>query len=123
MRTRTSPCLAPADTGHGAADDGPVMENVSFRLAPGTKPDDFLSAARAIQSWLLTQPGFVSRRLTQGTDGTWTDLVEWRSLAQATAAGEAIMALPEAQPMMRSIDPASVALRHDRLVLHDPTLP
>jgi hypothetical protein len=95
----------------------PVTEIVTFRLAPGVTEAAFLAAARGTEAFVAAAPGFVSRRLSRGGDGTWTDHVEWASMPQAMAASEALMADPAALPFLQAIDPASIAMRHETLVL------
>lgn len=107
--------LAPADAAR-AGGDGPVLEVVTFRLVAGTTKDQFLAAARATESPLHRQPGFVSRRLTLAEDGTWTDLVTWASLPQAHQAAQVMMAEPAFQPFMAMIDMGSVQMRHDQIL-------
>lgn len=108
-------CLAAPDALR-AAGDGPVMEVVTFRLLPGVAPADFLTAAAATEPPLRRMHGFRARRLVQGADGVWTDLVEWDSLALAHAAAGAVMADPAFAPFMAAIDGATVAMRHDRIL-------
>jgi hypothetical protein len=95
----------------------PILEFAQFRLIPGADPAALTTAARAMGPWLAARPGYLARQLVQGPDGTWTDVVHWQSAEHAHAAGEALMQSPEAAPMMALIDPASVVLRHDSLVL------
>ncbi len=94
-----------------------TLEFVTFRLLPGTDDDAFLAAARATEALVRRQPGFVSRRLSRGADGTWTDTVEWRSLAEARQAAQAVMADAAFAPFMARIDSASAAMRHETLAL------
>ena len=108
--------LAPADAARGA-DAGPVTEIVTFRLAADISEEAFLTAARATGPLLAAEPGFVSRRLSRGEDGTWTDHVAWTDLARAEAAAQRIMAAPAAAPFLTSIDPASIVMRHERLLM------
>jgi len=112
--------LAPADTARAGASGpatGAVAEIVTFRLAPGTSEAAFLDAARATQPLLAGEPGFLSRRLSKGTDGRWTDHVAWASLDQAEAAARRVMADPAAQPFLMAIDPASIAMRHEPILM------
>jgi hypothetical protein len=108
--------LAPADTAR-AGGAGPVAEIVTFHLAPDTSEAAFLDAARATEPLLAAEPGFLSRRLSRGADGRWTDHVTWASLAQAEAAATRIMADPVAQPFLMAIDPASIDMRHEPLLM------
>jgi hypothetical protein len=107
--------LAPADAARAGA-DGPVAEIVTFRLAPGTTETAFLAAARATGALLDGAPGFVSRRLSKGPDGGWTDHVAWTTRAQAEAAAARIMSDPAAAPFLAAIDPATIAMRHEALL-------
>lgn len=109
---------APADALRaGGADAGPVAEIVTFRLAAGISDDAFLVAARATEALVEALPGFVSRRLSRGEDGTWTDHVEWASMDQAMAAAEALTADPAALPFLKAIDPGTIAMRHEALLM------
>jgi hypothetical protein len=109
--------LAPADAARSGDAAAPVAEIVTFRLAPGTTDPAFLDAARATGQLLAAEPGFLSRRLSRGADGTWTDHVTWASLTDAESAATRIMAAPEAQPFLAAIDPASIALRHEPILM------
>ena len=109
--------LAPADTACAGGAAPPVAEIVTFRLAPGMTDPAFLDAARATGSLLAAEPGFLSRRLSKGADGTWTDHVTWTSLSEAEAAADRIMAAPEAQPFLAAIDPASISMRHEPILM------
>jgi hypothetical protein len=108
--------FAPADVARGDAADGWVAEIVTFRLLTATSEGAFLNAARATGPLLAAAPGFVSRRLSRGPDGTWTDHVEWTSLAHAEAAADAIMKDPAAGPFLAAIDPATIVMRHEALL-------
>jgi hypothetical protein len=107
--------FCPPDAARGAETAAPVAEIVTFRLAPGVTEAAFLAAARATGPLLAAEPGFLSRRLSQGTDGAWTDHVAWTGLAAAEAAAARIMEAAQAQPFLMAIDPASIVMRHERL--------
>lgn len=94
-----------------------VIEYVTFSLVPGATEAAFLAAAKATEALVRRQPGFVSRRLSRGTDGRWTDAVTWASLAEAEAAPPAVMADPAFQPFMALIDGPSAQMRHETLAL------
>ena len=92
-----------------------TLETVTFRLLPGTDPAAFLAAAAATAGPVARQPGFRDRRLVQGDDGRWTDLVAWSDLAAAQAAAEAIMAEPAFAAFAALIDPEGMEMRHDAI--------
>lgn len=94
-----------------------VIEYVTFALTPGTDEAAFLSAARGTEALVRRQPGFLSRQLSRGEDGRWTDAVVWASLAEAEAAPQAVMADPDFAPFMALIDGPSAQMRHEALTL------
>lgn len=94
-----------------------VIEYVSFTLVPGAGEEAFLAAARATEALVRRQPGFVSRRLSQGMDGRWTDAVIWSSLSTAEAAASAVMVDPDFAPFMALIHGPSAVMRHETLAL------
>ncbi|MEM8633103.1 MAG: hypothetical protein AAGF74_17915 [Pseudomonadota bacterium] len=109
--------LAPAEAlrAEGTA-AGPVAEIVTFSLAEGVSPAEFLGRAKTTEAFVRAAPGFLRRRLTQSEDGTWTDYVEWNSLAEAKAAAEALVSDPAMAPFLQAVDPASVSMRHETLL-------
>lgn len=108
---------APADLARGDAErQVPVLEIVQFRLVPGTDPAAFIGFGKATEAPLRRQPGFISRKLVQGADGEWTDIVEWASLAAANKAAKQIMAEPEFGPFGAAIDMTSIKMSHPALV-------
>jgi hypothetical protein len=113
----TLAALAPADAARGGDTAGPVAEIVTFRLAAGVGEASFLEAARATGPLLAAEPGFLSRRLSRGADGEWTDHVAWTSLAEAHAAAARVMEAPAAAPFLMAIDPASIVMRHERVLM------
>jgi hypothetical protein len=107
----TAMLMAPADAMAGGG-DGPVLEVVRFRLVAGSDEAAFLAAARATETPLLAQPGFVSRRLVSDGQGAWTDVVEWSSMAAAGVAAEKVMVDPAFAPFMGMIDMGTVQMEH-----------
>jgi hypothetical protein len=110
--------LAPADAARaGGTDPRPVAEIVTFRLAAGVSEAAFLAAAWGTEDFVSRAPGFRGRRLSRAGDGAWTDHVVWASMAEAKAAAETLMADPAAMPFLRAIDPDSIAMRHETILL------
>ena len=58
-----------------------------------------------------------SRRLSAGADGLWTDHVVWAGMAEARAAADAIMTEADVAPFLGAIDPESVTMRHETLLI------
>jgi hypothetical protein len=92
------------------------IELVTFRLVPGTDRAGFVDSALRTEAAVRRQPGFLARMLTEGGDGTWTDIVTWASHADAMAAAEAVMADPDFAPFVAMIDGPSVRMSHSTLV-------
>lgn len=93
-----------------------IVELVRFRLMTGTDAEAFAESARALDALVKTWPGFVSRTLSGGKDGPYTDHIVWRDMASAQAAARSLPATPEAAPFMAAIDMASVEMSHSPVV-------
>ena len=109
--------LAPAEQARGQGTAEHVAEIVTFRLQSGVDDAAFLEAAATTIPFVEAAPGFLSRRLTRGVDGTWTDYVVWSSMANAKAAAEALMADPAVLPFLEAIDPESITMRHEAILM------
>ncbi len=92
-----------------------VIENVRFRLEDGVTTEAFLAANKAVDSWLATLDGFVTRSLSEGEDGVWLDHVEWTDMAAAKAASEAMMTVEALAPFGKSIAAEGLEMRHHML--------
>ncbi|GGB38795.1 hypothetical protein GCM10011505_20470 [Tistrella bauzanensis] len=92
--------------------DHPVLEIVRFTTRPGIDVAGFLADAARMDGWLEGQPGFIRRRLGQADTGIWIDCIEWRSMSEAHAAAEGLMAEPSAKPFLSAIDGGSVVMTH-----------
>jgi hypothetical protein len=68
---------------------GSIVEVVRFKLKSGVNDEAFLQSLAATTAFLSGRKGFVNRRLLQGEDGGWLDLVEWATLDDAQAAAAA----------------------------------
>jgi len=109
--------FAPADSARADSHlSGPVAEIVTFRLASGTTKEQFIAAARNTEPFVAAAPGFISRTLTQGEDGVWTDYILWRDMASAKQMAAAFMNEPTVIPFMQAIDPETVFMRHEAVI-------
>ncbi|RUU51972.1 antibiotic biosynthesis monooxygenase [Mesorhizobium sp. M2C.T.Ca.TU.002.02.1.1] len=93
-----------------------ALEIVTFRLKPGTEAG-FVASNGTVTDWLARQPGFLSRHLGRREDGVWVDVVRWRSMEQARAAADRIMAEIGDSDALQAIEPASVAMSHAEVAL------
>lgn len=109
--------FAPADAVHGAEPTAGIAEIVRFRLNDGVTDAGFLDATRRMQPVVEAAPGYVSRRLSKNADGSWTDYVVWTDLANAQSAATTIFENPEAEAFGKAIDPASVDMRHETILM------
>ena len=88
------------------------LEIVRFKLLPGVTDEAFLATNTATVDFLKRQGGFRRRVLSKGSDGVWTDVVEWENLALAHKASEQLMVEPALAPFMKTMDPESVMMDH-----------
>ena len=94
----------------------PVMEIVTYQLKPDTNVAAYMDSARATEAFLQGTGAVIRRALTVDADGIWTDVIEWRSLAQAKAAEAEAMQRPEFGLFFSAIDESTVSLRHADIV-------
>jgi heme-degrading monooxygenase HmoA len=94
------------------------LEVVLFTVREGER-DAFLAKRPAVLALLSGFEGFVDARLAEYEDGTWIDVVQWRSLEAAKAAAETFMEHEAARDWGQHIDEVRdfrhAALHH----LHD----
>ncbi len=93
-----------------------MMELVTFKVKTNTPPAQFAAASAPVTTWVQAQPGFLSRALSQGDDGTWFDVVFWESAATAQAAAQQFMVDLGQSDFMALIDPESVKMTHAPVV-------
>ena len=92
-----------------------TIELVTFRLTPDTDRDRFLTEAKRGEALVRSQPGFRARMLTEGPDGTWSDIVTWDSHAAAQSAAETLMTNPDFLAFCALIDASTVQMTHSTL--------
>ncbi len=93
-----------------------VAEIVTFTLANGTTPDEFLKLSKASETFVRSAPGFAHRQLSHGEDGRWTDYVVWTDMQAAQDAAAQFPQQDFAAGMMAAIDPESVQMRHENVL-------
>lgn len=97
-----------------------IVEIVCFKLADNATSEKLIAASEQSQKFVSTQPGFEYRSLSFDNDSnTWTDVVYWDSIENAKKAGEQFVACPDCQPLMALIDPASVIMQHQTIMMSD----
>lgn len=94
-----------------------TAEFVTFRLKDDVSDDAFVQAARAIGPYLRKSGNVVSRSLSRGDDGLWTDHIVWISMKTAEETAAKVMQQPEFGKMAEMIDPDSMNLRYAPILL------
>ncbi|BFM09933.1 hypothetical protein R50072_00860 [Simiduia litorea] len=93
-----------------------VIEIVQFQTKKGVQSTDFIRAAEPIGSWVMAQPGFLYRSLSQDEQGVWRDVVYWNSMDDAKKASEAFMREHGQSDFMTMIETSSVEMNHSCVV-------
>ncbi len=106
--------FAPADSARaGGHSILPVAEIVTFRLNAGVDEAQFLSDAKATNAIVRASKGFITRTLSKGEDGVWTDYILWKTLADAQAAAKTVVNDSAFAPFGQAIDFETVVMRHE----------
>lgn len=92
-----------------------IIETVTFKLNKDVSRDDFVAAAKEMSAWVEAQPGFMQRRLSCTTDGTWIEHVQWTDLDAAKAAAAGIGKAQGNANFLSAINGPSVRLMHSEL--------
>jgi hypothetical protein len=85
---------------------------VSYRLKAGVSIEDLRATHAGINAFCLAQEGFLYRSVSQDEHQTWFDVVYWKTMEDAQAAGEAFMQNPAGQILASLIDNNSMQMRH-----------
>ena len=93
-----------------------VAEIVTFTLANGTTPEEFVKLSKASEAFVRAAPGFAHRQLSQGEDGRWTDYVIWTDMKAAQDAAAQFPQQDFAPALMAAIHPDSVQMRHETVL-------
>lgn len=108
--------FAPADSGRAAGVSTLVAEIVSFKPKAGTDAAQFLTDIQATDAVVRAASGFVSRNLSKGEDGAWTDYVLWQSMDDAMNAAETVVKDPSFAPLGAAIDMDTLVMRHETVL-------
>lgn len=83
------------------------IELVTFKTKAAVTPDQVISASDDVNQFLMSQPGFISRRLGQAEGGTWHDILFWESQDHVMAAMEKVTSSSSCATFFGLIDSAS----------------
>ncbi|MGR3758819.1 hypothetical protein ACUXV3_01595 [Roseobacteraceae bacterium NS-SX3] len=95
-----------------------VAEIVTFKLADGVSAAEFTALMQRTEGFVRAQDGFVTRRLSQGADGSWTDYVVWKDMATAEKVAAEFMQQDFTPDVMAAIAPDSANMRHEEVQWH-----
>ncbi len=103
-----------------AADPVPItqaatVEYLEFSLVEGANPDDFLRETLAVDSILEEYPGFVARHLARNTDGSWVEVVYWKTLKDAEAALPRFVKDERTKGFLSLVDGDSMSVKYSTL--------
>ena len=108
--------FAPADSARAGGTTPIVAEIVSFKLNSGVNEAQFLRDAQKTGPIVRAASGFISRQLSKGEDGRWSDYILWQSLKQAKEAAKTVVNDPAFAPFGQAIDFETVVMRHETVM-------
>jgi hypothetical protein len=88
-----------------------TFEFASFIVAPGSEADLVAERPAMVTALRRAFPAALAAWLTQQDDGSWTDVILWRSREEAEEAARRIEEVPEARSWFRHIS-ESQGLEH-----------
>ncbi|WP_298257062.1 hypothetical protein [uncultured Litoreibacter sp.] len=94
-----------------------VAEIVTFKLKDGTNESAFLALIRASQTWVDGLPGFISRQVTRGPDGRWTDHILWADAACAKTAQDSFGHQEFAPDIGEIMNHETLEMRHETVFM------
>lgn len=95
----------------------PTFELAQYRLNPGTSISDLQQALGPLHTWLVAQPGCLGIQSYLHRDGVMvTDVVAWRSEAEAQAAMDASGHEASLADLLPLVQPDSFACAYGVLV-------
>lgn len=89
-----------------------VIEIVEFKLNSGVTKSAAINAAQKTVEFVKEQDGFLKRTLSQNSDGIWVDVVEWKDMVSAQAAGARFMEDARNAEFGEMIDGTTVRMLH-----------
>lgn len=93
-----------------------VAEIVTFKLNDGVSDAEYLKLNQPSHAFSSAAKGYVSRQLSKGEDGTWTDYVLWETLEDAKAVQSQFMAQDFAPAMVGAINGETLKMEHQHIM-------
>jgi secreted protein with Ig-like and vWFA domain len=88
------------------------VELTTFKVKNGIDRGKFLQSANNLKQYLAACDGFISRKMIQVNDSTFTDVVFWKTKEQAENAAKNSMANPTALDFFQYIDEKSILMQY-----------
>ena len=89
-----------------------TIEIAEFKLADGKTAAEIAASYAGTLAFAQDQKGFIARTLSCDEGGNYLDHVEWETMEDASAAGEAFMKDPRNGEFMKCIAPNDISMRH-----------
>lgn len=89
-----------------------IIETVTFKLSPHVQKQEFLRFAQASTRYVESCAGFIARRLSANDEGNWIEHIEWKSMADASAAAAGLGNATDIAPFLTAIHPGTVTIHH-----------
>jgi len=89
-----------------------VIELVSYKLKTDSTKEQLAATHSDVNTFLVEQPGFIHRSLSEDNDGLLYDIVYWQNMETAKKAGEAFMAHKAGQALVALCDENTISMRH-----------
>ncbi len=88
-----------------------ITEVYVFRTATGVTDAQLIDAAASVDPTVAALPGYLGRQLYRGANGSWIDMVHWRTPENAEHASTAVQASEQCLEFFSLSDEKSVT-RH-----------
>ncbi len=92
-----------------------VVEITTFKVKPGIDKQKFFQSATEIKSYLTTCDGFVSRKMVEIDDSTYTDIVFWNSKEEAENTAKKSMENEKTLTFFNFIDEKNIDMKYGTL--------
>ena len=89
-----------------------TIEMVTYKLKPNVNIEQLQASHEGVNAFCMAQPGFLYRSVSQDEDNTWHDIVYWKDMHNAKAAGEAFMQSSAGLALVALIDNETMQMRH-----------
>ena len=89
-----------------------VIELVTYKLKTGATKEQLSATHSDVNAFLVEQPGFMHRSLSEDSNGLLYDIVYWQNMDTAKSAGDAFMAHKVGQALVALTDENSISMRH-----------